>query len=174
MSPSRVTRDANIVDRIKKEKADSLAHGGAEEEEEEDVSETAYGGMYNSDEEAERHRKELAKSRRKSESLHSESPRITVSGESHRTVTKAPKPDLTMELRVARKQYEESRVDRRVEAEKKKTNAHLDKLKRCEDAMLKVKLDREKNEGMRIAEAYVWVVYEFKRSALVLHGLIIK
>ena len=105
------------------------------------------------EEEAERRRKELAKSHREWERLHPKNERIVVCGESHTESPKVLKPEPTTEERVARMDFEEKRGDRRFEAEKKKADCHADKLRRGSEVKAKAERDKVKQVGMRIAEA---------------------
>lgn len=139
------------------EKAQEEAERERERKEKDDGIEGIHKGKKGcqqlAEEAAERRRKELAKSHREWECLHPKNERIVVRGESHKEIPQVPKPEPTMEERIARMDFEEKRGDRRFEAEKKKVDAHADKLQRDADSKAKYEREMVKQAGMRTAEA---------------------
>jgi hypothetical protein len=139
------------------EKAEEEAQRERERKEKDDGIEGIHKGRKGcqqlAEEEVARRRKELAESHREWERLHPKSERITVRGESHKETPKTPKPEPTIEERIARMDFEEKRGDRRFDAEKKKADAHADKLRRDAEAKAKAEREMVKQAGMSIAEA---------------------
>ena len=139
------------------EKAQEEAQRERERKEKDDGIEGIHKGKKGcqqlAEEETARRRKELAESHREWERLHPKNERIAVRGESHKETPQVPKPEPTMEERIARMDFEEKREDRRFDAEQKKAAAHTDKMLRDAEAKAKAEREAVKQAGMRIAEA---------------------
>lgn len=149
----------------RKEKKRELAHKKAEDNVErererkdrddgtEGIHKGKKGCQQLAEEEAEHRRKELAEAHREWERLHPKSEHITVRGESHRQTPKIPKAEPTIEDTISRLDFGEQRGERQFQAEKKKADAHAEKLRRV--SMMKESAEKEmiRQAGMRIAEA---------------------